>query len=204
MKFKNLFLWIFVLSFGILSGCSMYCAERFYGVSSGDEAAGQLTPALSSDDAGIKDITVDDLIIHVSSENYSTKGYSLGPWLLAIIPMPPNESNTEENIKLRISVENIGQDARLDLANLKLILPNGKEFYPFNFFYGTEYPQKESGSLWLIKNKYQEALIIFDITKKGILSFGVDLNNIFIDKRPGNLSIIHFEEKIRKYMDLLP
>ena len=106
----------------------MYCAERFYGVSSGGEAAGHLTPASSRDAARVKDITVDDLIIHVSSENYSTKGYSLGPWLLAIIPMPPNESNTEENIKLRVSDENKGQEAMLDLANLKLILPHQKRF----------------------------------------------------------------------------
>ena len=161
MKLKNLFLWIFFLSSVILSGCSMYCAERFYGVSSGDEAVRHFTPASSGDAARVQDIAVDGLMIHVSSENNSTKGYSLGPWLLAVIPMPPNESNTEENIKLKVSVENKGQEAALDLANLKLILPDGKELHPFRFFYGTEYPQKEGQALWLIKDKYQDQCLKF-------------------------------------------
>ncbi len=201
LSLKYLFLLISVLFLMILSGCSMYCAERFYAVSSNDEAVKHLDPVSSKDDRGI---SFDDLTIHISSENSSTKGYSVGPWLLAIIPMPPNESNTDENIMLSIIIENKGRGYTLNLKNLKLILPNGKEIHPIRFFYGTEYPQKEGEALWLIDNEYQKASVSFDIHKKGISNFEVDLRDVFLDKETRSLPTIHFQEKVRKYMNLLP
>lgn len=181
--------------------------NRFYMVVPHQEPGGQARVEFSVD-TGIQGagqvILVDDLIFGISSANSSLKSYSIGPWLLAIIPFPTPESNAEENIQLNVEIQSKKGATALDLRNLKLILPDKRTFYPERFYYRDAYPPEEFNGLWKIDDRnIHDVLLTFAIPKRGILNFDVDVNNVFPDKKAA-LPVFHFEEKSETYMDFLP